>query len=212
MPTDINPVVVDIFHGDTVESFADLKGAGILGVIHKATQGLTDVDPAYASRRNEAVQAGLLWGAYHFLTKEDPSQQAAFFVRNAAPDASTLLACDHETRGVSLADAIGFMKAVEAQVGRQCVLYSGFLLKEQIDGASDDQASWLASRRSWLSEYGSEPKCPSCWGTAPWLWQYTGDGIGPDPHTLAGLKGEIDINSFAGSADDLASQWAGAAV
>ena len=39
---------------------------GIVGVIHKATQGTTYVDETYASRRVEALACGLLWGAYHF--------------------------------------------------------------------------------------------------------------------------------------------------
>jgi len=30
--------VIDLSHHNTVTSFADIKGAGVLGVIHKATQ------------------------------------------------------------------------------------------------------------------------------------------------------------------------------
>jgi hypothetical protein len=42
----------------------------------------------------------------------------------------------------------------------------------------------------------------------PTLWQFTGDGVGPMPHTMPGIltKG-IDINSFQGTRDDLVEAW-----
>jgi hypothetical protein len=47
----------------------------------------------------------------------------------------------------------------------------------------------------------------------PTLWQFTGDGIGPAPHTLPGIvtKG-IDINSFDGTRDDLVAAWSAPAI
>ena len=35
----MQPLVIDIYHGDPVQDFAKTKAFGILGVIHKATQG-----------------------------------------------------------------------------------------------------------------------------------------------------------------------------
>jgi hypothetical protein len=35
----MQPLVIDIYHGDNVSSFTQVKDAGIVGVIHKASQG-----------------------------------------------------------------------------------------------------------------------------------------------------------------------------
>ena len=58
------PLVVDIFHGDRVNSFVDAHAAGLRGVIHKATTGADGRDDAYRRRRPEAKAAGLLWGLF----------------------------------------------------------------------------------------------------------------------------------------------------
>ena len=61
MPPGLN-VVIDLSHHNNNVDFAKVVAAGVLGVIHKATQGTTTVDPLYAQRRGEALAAGLLWG------------------------------------------------------------------------------------------------------------------------------------------------------
>src|SRR4030095_899709 len=63
-PTGLD-AVIDISHGVTVSDFASVRRSGILGVIHKATEGGDWVDASYGVRRPEAERAGLLWGAYH---------------------------------------------------------------------------------------------------------------------------------------------------
>ena len=64
----INAVIDVSHHNGTRLDFAKAKADGILGVIHKASQGQANVDPMYRSNRNRARAAGLLWGAYHFAT------------------------------------------------------------------------------------------------------------------------------------------------
>ena len=58
----VNLMVVDLFHGDRVTSFAKSYQAGIRGIIHKATTGATGKDDAYSGLRAAALKAGLLWG------------------------------------------------------------------------------------------------------------------------------------------------------
>jgi GH25 family lysozyme M1 (1,4-beta-N-acetylmuramidase) len=206
----INPMVVDIYHDDKVTSFAAAHKDGIRGVIHKATQGRTNRDPAYARRRASAAKAGLLWGAYHFMTLGDPVAQADHFVDTAKPDKNTLVAIDHERRGVSLAKAIEFMRRVEERIGRKVVIYSGNVLKEQMQRATAAQKSYLAGRRLWLAQYSKRPKWPSAW-QSPWLWQFT-DGKHGTPRPVAGIPGagrELDVDSYDGTAVRLAAEWAG---
>ncbi|MDQ3746468.1 MAG: glycoside hydrolase family 25 protein, partial [Acidobacteriota bacterium] len=51
-------VVIDLSHHNTVTSFQQVKDAGILGVIHKATEGTSFVDPRYTERRTAALAVG----------------------------------------------------------------------------------------------------------------------------------------------------------
>jgi GH25 family lysozyme M1 (1,4-beta-N-acetylmuramidase) len=91
-------------------------------------------------------------------------------------------------------------------VGRKAVLYSGFLIKEQLDDRID---GFLAAHRLWLAQYGPRPVTPRNWPSA-WLWQFTGDGVGPKPHSIPGIVDTgIDINHFDGDAVKLAAEWSG---
>jgi lysozyme len=90
------PLVVDIYHGDGVVSFDQAFGAGLRGVIHKATTGASGRDDAYTARRGLATRAGLLWGAFHWGTAAPAGDQVDNFLSWAKPDKDTLLALDYE--------------------------------------------------------------------------------------------------------------------
>lgn len=64
-------VVVDLSHWDRNVDFKLAKEDGILGVVHKATQGLKYVDSEYIKRKKTAEEEGLMWGAYHFGVGEN---------------------------------------------------------------------------------------------------------------------------------------------
>lgn len=204
----INPKVVDISHYDDVHAggFSLLRRAGYIGVIGKATQGPGMTDKTYRLRLPIARDAGLLYGAYHYLTKGPIKNQVDHFLDVVRPDNQTLLAVDHEDRAVSLAAAQEFCERVNVAAGRYPILYSGFLVKEQIKKA--DYKFW-SGIKLWLSHYNAKPKWPDAW-KEPWLWQFTGDGTGPMPHEVPGISivGGMDINSWAGTDDELRAQWA----
>jgi lysozyme len=200
----INPKVIDLYHGDTVTSFEEVYKAGIRGVIHKATEGQTILDRSYATRREQALDEGLLWGAYHFLRPGNMKAQAQRFLDVAQPSEATLIAVDHEDPKVSLHNLFDFLTEVAAETGgREGIIYSGFLIKEQLGS----KPTMVLPYRLWLAQYSANPKWPSIW-EKPFLWQYTGDGSGPEPHSIPGIHGNIDISSFDGSDEDLAKQWA----
>src|SRR5215469_689695 len=132
--------------------------------------------------------------------------QVEFFLKIAAPDNTTLLALDHEDERVILIDAKEFLLRVEDAVGRKPVLYSGSLIKQQLGSRID---GYLAAHRLWLAQYGPRPVTPRNWPSA-WLWQFTGDGVGPRPHSVPGIvDARIDINHFDGDAVKLAAEWSG---
>ena len=69
---------------------------GIFGVIQKATQGQTGVDPTFKTNRTKAKDAGLLFGAYHFGTGSDGLRQADNFLTTVGDVSNTVLVLDFE--------------------------------------------------------------------------------------------------------------------
>lgn len=164
--------VVDIFHGDRVTSFAEAAAAGIWGVIHKATTGATGHDSKYAERREAALDAGLLWGAYHWGTHAPVADQVDNFLTTVAPDGQTLVALDfEETQGnqMTIDDAREFLTLIEQQLGRKAVLYSGNLIKECLGDSIDP---FFREHRLWLAQYTPPAVVQNSWQRY-WLWQYT---------------------------------------
>lgn len=205
MPGPIN-VVVDISHHNANPNFAQAAAAGIVGVIHKATQGLAFKDQMYIVNRQKALDAGLLWGAYHFGTGGDGAAQADFFLETVDPGPDTLLILDYEpnTQGatMSLDDARAFVSELNTKVGRFPGLYSGSLIKQQLGNNTDPI---LSQCFFWLAQYGPNAVVPPNWAT--WtLWQYTDGNLGPQPHTVPGI-GACDRDKFNGDLDDLKKLW-----
>jgi GH25 family lysozyme M1 (1,4-beta-N-acetylmuramidase) len=207
----INFKVVDIYHGDRVTSFKKAHDAGLVGVIHKATTGATGRDSQYSDRRKPALDAGLLWGAYHWGTAADVDKQVANFLKKAAPDENTLVALDYEPTGantMSLAQARAFLTKIEKELGRKAIIYSGHLIKQKLGEKKD---AFFGSHRLWLAQYADTFQVQKSWDK-PWLWQYTDGKDGPDPKKIDGIpgdsKGRLDCDSYDGSDAKLAKEWA----
>ena len=126
-------VVVDISHHNGQIDFAQAKASGIVGVIQKATQGQSGVDRTYDANRKAALQAGLLWGAYHFATGSDGIKQADNFLKVAAPDTDTLLVLDFEPNptgpSMDLVEAHAFVSHVQQATGKHPGFYSAHLTR-----------------------------------------------------------------------------------
>ena len=138
--------------------------------------------------------------------------QIGNFLKHAAPDDKTLVALDFEKSPpytMSLEQARDFLTKIEQKLGRKAVLYSGNLIKEQLGGRKD---AFFGSHRLWLAHYAAAPQTQKSWSGA-WLWQYTdGTKAGPQPKTVDGIKGnskgELDCNSYDGTVNQLAAEWA----
>jgi lysozyme len=203
--------VVDLSHHNSVRDFGMVAAADVWAIIHKATQGRAYADPDYAGRRVLAEKAGLLWGAYHFGTGDNVKSQVDWFMAKAQPDDKTLMVLDYETNRLSqmrIEQAVDWLRQIEALTGRKAAIYSGPNLKEDIGDLSQEDQAYVCSHRLWQAQYGPVAHIPhgfSKW----WLWQFTGDGVGPSPHSIPGIAGSgIDINTFTGTRDELAASWA----
>jgi lysozyme len=203
------PLVIDIYYGDQVQDFARTKAFGIVGVIHKASEGTGFSDKLYAPRRKLATDLGMKWGAYHFFHGAEPVAEADHFLEVAEPDADTLVALDWEDvphQGAPTAEsARAFLERIEERLGRKAVIYSGNVAKEEIKGTD----AYFGSHRLWLCQYGPAWRVQQSW-QRPWLWQNNGDNCGPGPHAIPGLKGLCDNNTIIDpmTVDDLIAGWA----
>jgi|SRR3954471_1706325 lysozyme len=202
--------VIDISHHNGVSlDFAKAKADGIIGVIHKVSQGSSGGDPLYKKNKGKAVAAGLLWGAYHFATGSDGVTQAVHFLEQVGDDDDALLVLDFEPNptgpSMTLEEARAFVTHVKDKTGRFPGFYSGHYIK-QLLGANHDPL--LAQCWFWLAQYGPTPVVPPNWKT--WtLWQYTDGAIGEQPHMVNGI-GHCDRDKFNGAESQLRKLWRGA--
>src|SRR5262245_16875979 len=96
------PVCIDISHHQGFPDFDDVKAAGVLGVIHKATEGSTYVDPNRAENCSNALRAGLAIATYFWIKPGDGRAQAEFYMETIEPQRGERVVIDYEEDGVTL--------------------------------------------------------------------------------------------------------------
>jgi lysozyme len=199
--------VIDISHHQRAVDWDAVRAAGIVAVIHKATEGATFRDPAYAGRRAAARAAGLLWGSYHYAGTAPVEDQVTNYLPHAAPGDHDLVCLDYEAglggEVMQPAALLRFVELIHARLGRWPVLYGGRLLALAV---AETDGAILARCPLWLARYGeAPPDVPPPWQR--WtLWQYT-DGIeGPEPREVPGI-GRCDRNRFNGTREELLAAW-----
>jgi lysozyme len=223
--------VVNLSHYDMMRpDFVAMKREGIVGVIHEATYPPFQRDAKYLDRQMGALQAGLLWGAYHYANATDPIRQADHFlsvVSNAwaqanpatRPSAGVLLVLDFEKNGhypggtMRADQAVAFVERIRERTGVYPGIYSGEYHLGQVLNSprvTNAQRSVLAKCWLWIANYRKEPRATSPWNY--WsLWQYCGDGRGARPRSVypisvANIK-KAERNIFRGNSSDLREFW-----
>lgn len=227
--------VINMSHYDLVRpDFVGMKSQGIVGVIHEATYPRFERDVRYRERQDDALRAGLLWGAYHFADGTDPIRQADHFlnvvsstrpISFAVPDTEdrrpgVLLVLDFEKNGhyrggtMSVSQAVAFVERIKERTGKYPGLYcSEYRLRQMMygNGVSAAQREALSNCWLWIANYHFQPR-----NTSPWrmwhLWQYCGDGkcdLRPRsmyPVSMANLR-RAERNIFNGNNVALVTFW-----
>ena len=223
--------VVNMSHYDMMRpDFAAVKRQGIVGVIHEATYPPFVRDAKYLDRQMGALQAGLLWGAYHYANGSDPIRQADHFLSVVSsawaqadpvtrPSAGVLLVLDFEKNGhypggsMRPDQAVAFIERIHQRTGVYPGVYSGEYHLSQVLNSSrvtPAQKKTLTNCWLWVANYSKEPRA-----TAPWnywaLWQYTGDGRCKLPRSAYPTRvaniAKAELNIFRGSRNDLQDFW-----
>ncbi len=195
--------IIDLSHWQENVDFELAKENGIVGVIHKATQGTGYIDTKYKERRKEAEDLGLLWGSYHFGVGEDGKDQANHFLNTVGKTKNTIVALDIEEnesgKNIEPRQAEDFIKKVQEETGRSPLVYGGAKFLK------DFATPILTKCPLWIARYGDQPVLPQGWNK--WiLWQYTDGKNGPEPHEVEGI-GKCDRNKFNGTLKELREFW-----
>jgi lysozyme len=200
--------VVDLSHHNRILDFNAVKADGIVGIIHKATQGFRFRDEKLASRRQKCREMDIMWGSYHFGVGGDGIEQADFFLEVVQPLASELIVLDFEPNPngltMTLNQAEDFVETIHHLTGRWPGLYGGNHLKEVLGRETDTS---LANCWLWFARYGPPPQIPPAW--QDWtFWQYTDGMHGSEPHQVNGI-GHCDRDKFNGDLAALKKFWGG---
>jgi lysozyme len=192
---------IDISHWQGFPDFAKVKAAGVIAMIHKATEGTSYQDPNRAKNCANAIKAGIAVCCYHWIKPGSATAQMQYFLKTIEPVQGERVVIDYEEDGCTLTDlheAVNYLLA--SPLDLQVTVYSGHLLKEQLGNSYDPLLA--SSTDLWLAQYTSgDPSWSEATYPAWTLWQYSETG------QIDGITGAaVDLNRFNGS-DELLLEW-----
>jgi lysozyme len=197
---EIHGIDLSKWNGSDID-WPTVKKSGVAFVFIKATEGKDRIDPIFEKNWRSAAAVGIPYAPYHFYYFcSTPDEQADWFIANV-PKASMQLppvldvewnhaskTCktrpDPETVRASMKR---FMDRLEAYYGKRPIIYTS------VDFHKDNLVGAFNNYHFWVRSVAAHPE--KIYAERRWVfWQYTATGVVP------GLKGEADINVFAGSA------------
>ena len=190
--------LLDLYHGNNVTSFHAIADSGVVGIVFKATQGTSVVDPAFSSYVSRAKACDLLAGAYHFFDPDaDPVLQAEHFHNTAQMGAGTLgLWLDVETLSKSSPENIGAHAAkasdrLKALTGH----YPGIYASDSFYQSYLKADFPVGYYKLWIAKYSVQRPATPCQ-----IWQYSESG------TVNGVDGAVDRDSYNGTLGQLKTE------
>lgn len=173
--------------------FNQVKDSGISIVYIKSSEGFNFIDPYFEQNYNNARNAGLKIGFYHYVTArsiDEAISQANFFVSTISGKTSDCkLAMDFESFGNLDVNSINqialtFLKKVSELSSKDVIVYSDEY------NATNTFDSTIANYPLWVAQYEvSEPTVSNNWST--WVgWQYTDQG------EVSGISSYVDRDKF----------------
>jgi lysozyme len=194
----VNGLDVSDFQG--LIAWEDVRASGYSFAIAKATEGTGNYQVTLPGNLTGGRAAGLIMGAYHFLDwNEDPIAQANHFLANYTPRVGDLPpALDCESCTCDSAQAVSKVSAFIAEVekhlsGRRMLIYFSLSFpSDHLQGGSG-----FSGHPTWVADYGvAEVPVPDAW-TKTTIWQYSDTG------KVGGIDGDVDLDRFVGTLDDL---------
>lgn len=193
---------IDISHWDAEVPLMDLD---IDFCIVKATQGTNWCDTEYVNHARQCLDAGMLWGVYHFANGDDPESEADWFHNQVRPyidiDNPPIPVLDFE---IELETPVSwcerFITRYHELTGLWPLLYISASLCHMFTGSFivDVCELWVAGYPTNLGTWDHR-KCP--YDVTPWprcaIWQFTSRlYIWGYDHALDGNLCYIDNNEW----------------
>lgn len=206
---------VDVSHYQGAVNWSKAEAAGVAFGIAKATQGTSFTDDRYAQNVAGARAAGVVPGAYHFLTGADPVRQAEFFDRVVGDPEGILVALDVEGAGCTAGIVQAWVDRYRAlRPGHPILVYTGKWfwrdLTDNMPGpalgplwaAGSDAGRYVGGSgilQALWAKTGGTPTSGLPWGGwKAWAFdQFTDKAIVP------GISGPCDGDAFSGTMTDL---------
>jgi lysozyme len=197
----VHGIDVSKYQGDI--DWNAVKGDNIKFAYIKATEGGDRFDEKFTQNWQGAKAAGVQRGAYHFTYWcRALSEQADWFIKNVPKDIDALPPVldvewnNHSPtcpkgvpKEVALREMKVFLAMLEAHYGKKPVIYADINFhKDVLHGELSEYPFWVRSVKHPVHE-----KYP---GREWSFWQYTATG------KVAGIKGNVDKNVFAGNPVD----------
>jgi lysozyme len=200
---------IDISHHQGDIDWSKVKSAGANFCYAKATEGKTHKDSRFLVNHEGARQAGLLVGAYHFLSHGTaPADQAENFLSVYMPvrgdaDLPPVLDLEWDPKPGTNQDrwigqspkqivdkCVEWLTIVESKLGSKPLIYTN---KNWWDTRLGNEGQRLAPYKIWMSRYGAFnlPAPPMPDGLTWAMWQFTEHG------RIPGTKKNVDVNFVA---------------
>ncbi|MDZ4767150.1 MAG: glycoside hydrolase family 25 protein [Chloroflexota bacterium] len=198
---------IDVSSNQGVIDWAQVAAAGQKYAFIRSSMGRGGVDKRFSTNFRQAQEAGLLVGLYHLVRPEwrgvEQIDHLMATVADRKPDFPLVL--DVELDGTDLippqpksveeitACVRECVNVLETRGARKPIIYTGgWFWNKKITPSSEWDAYDL-----WVAHYGSTaPSLPLGW--TDWkFWQYSDKGRVP------GLRGDVDMNWFDGTLEDL---------
>jgi hypothetical protein len=191
-----------IFFPDLSHYVSGVPLTGVVALITKATQGTSYVDPTYADYRDKAHVLGIPFAGYHYVTTDDPTEQARHAFAIIGRDVPAMW--DVEAGSGSIANLLAVHDAYTTLGGRATLAYVPQWYWGQI-GRPDLRPLTARGLALISSAYTAYSDAGIGWkpygGITPDIWQYTSSG------PLNGHR--VDMNAFRGTVAELRKLFVG---
>jgi len=193
---------IDISHHQGSINWSKVYGAGYRFAFVKATGGVSFTDPNFTANMEQAGQAGLIVGAYHFAYPEynDAVSEAQHFLSVAGNYMRTgylrpILDLEDDPKENSYPYRMGkdnltnwihtWMNTVKSETGIEPFIYTGWYAR-----MGDYLDASIAQYDLWIADWTYDPTISP--DTGIWdswdFWQYSNNGSVP------GIAGDVDLD------------------
>lgn len=213
---DETSIIIDAFYMNELDIDKIKSDSRVVGLIHKATEGVNTVDPKFTERQKGAYKNHMLFGAYHLGTNADPKEQADLFLQTVNDNENTLLVLNLQRDADDAMTPEGaeeFITYVYESTGKYPVVHVNDKMFKDIT-SKYDESSVFAKCLLWYErlrkELPLESLKNSVWSDY-FLWQFSSklncNKNGECLYNVPGTKYDIDVSVFADDRNALSYVW-----